>query len=79
MTDTCSLSTAFGPGDDWAFWLPTLSEDGFASSANYNFDANGGHFDQFNDGTAHIYGTVVNDANPSEMFELSIWLENKAD
>ncbi|MDG1765469.1 MAG: hypothetical protein P8H98_01625, partial [Flavobacteriales bacterium] len=79
LTDTCSLSTAFGPGDDWAFWLPTLSEDGFASSANYNFDANGGHFDQFNDGTAHIYGTVVNDANPSEMFELSIWLENKAD
>ncbi len=79
LTDTCSLSTAFGPGDDWAFWLPTLSEDGFASSANYNFDANGGHFDQFNDGTAHIYGTVVNDINPNEAFELNIWLENKAD
>ncbi|MCB0761991.1 MAG: T9SS type A sorting domain-containing protein [Flavobacteriales bacterium] len=79
LTDTCSLSTAFGPGDDWAFWLPSGYMDGYVTSANFVFDANGGHFDQFVDGTAHLYGTVVNDENPSEIFELDFWFENKSD
>ncbi|MFM9986154.1 MAG: hypothetical protein ACKVOK_13020, partial [Flavobacteriales bacterium] len=51
-TDTCVLSTAFGPGADWAVWLPVLAADSETSSANFVFDSNGGHFDQFFDGTA---------------------------
>ncbi|MFT5247243.1 MAG: hypothetical protein ACI943_001992, partial [Gammaproteobacteria bacterium] len=31
-TDSCSLSTAVGPGDDWAIWLPTLVLDGVSPS-----------------------------------------------
>jgi hypothetical protein len=79
LTDTCNLSVAFGPGDDWALWLPVLFADGKVSSANFVFDENGGLFEAYNDGTAHLTGTVVNDVNPSEMFELNFWFENKAD
>ena len=75
MQSTCVASTAIGPGADWALWLPTLSS---ASSANYVFDANGGHFDQFADGTAHLYGTVVNTNNADEQFVVDMWLDNKA-
>lgn len=76
ITETCVLSTAFGPGADWAVWLPTLSQ---ASSANYVFDSNGGYFDQFLDGTAHIYGTVQNTNNANEKFVVDMWLQAKRD
>lgn len=79
LTDTCNISTAFGPGDDWALWLPVLANQSLTSSANFHFDANGGHFDQFNDGTAHMYGTLVNDLNPGEIYEMDLWFQNKAD
>jgi len=72
----CVASTAFGPGADWAVWLPTLSS---ASGANFVFNADGGHFDQFADGSAHLYGTVVNTVNASEAFIVDLWFENKAD
>ncbi len=75
----CILSTAFGPGADWAVWLPVLSSDNVTSSANFVFDANGGHFEQFIDGTAHLYGTVVNSSNNNEQFIVDLWFENKAD
>ncbi|MBL0316731.1 MAG: T9SS type A sorting domain-containing protein [Flavobacteriales bacterium] len=75
----CVLSTAFGPGADWAVWLPVLASDSETSSANFVFDANGGHFDQFIDGTAHLYGTVVNTANANEQFVVDLKFENKAD
>ena len=72
----CVATTAFGPGADWAVWLPTLSS---ASGANFVFNADGGHFDQFADGSAHLYGTVVNTVNASEAFIVDLWFENKAD
>ena len=72
----CIATTAFGPGADWAVWLPTLSS---ASGANFVFDANGGHFDQFAGGTAHLHGTVVNTMNANEQFIVDLWFENKAD
>ena len=75
----CVLSTAFGPGADWAVWLPVLSSGGVTSSANFVFDVNGGHFDQFIDGTAHLYGTVVNTMNSNEQFIVDLWFDNKAD
>jgi hypothetical protein len=78
LTDTCNLSTAVGPGDDWALWLPTAYAAGSVTSANFNFDANGGSFDQFADGTAHLYGTVVNDENSDESFDVNLWFQNKS-
>ncbi|MFN0031123.1 MAG: T9SS type A sorting domain-containing protein [Flavobacteriales bacterium] len=77
--EECILSTAFGPGADWAVWLPVLASDNETSSANFVFDVNGGQFDQFVDGTAHLYGTVVNTANNNEQLIVDLWFENKAD
>ncbi len=79
VTEHCVLSTAFGPGADWAVWLPVLASASETSSANFVFDSNGGFFDQFLDGTAHLYGTVENTANTNEIFVVDLWFENKAD
>jgi hypothetical protein len=76
LESSCVATTAMGPGADWAIWLPTLSS---ASGANFVFNAEGGHFDQFTDGTAHMYGTVVNTMNVSESFIVNLWFEDKAD
>ena len=72
----CVATTAMGPGVDWALWLPTLSS---ATGANFVFNADGGHFDQFADGTARLHGTVVNTINASEEFVVDLWFKNKAD
>jgi Secretion system C-terminal sorting domain len=79
LTERCALSTAFGPGADWAVWLPVLAANAQVTNANFVFDSNGGTFDQFFDGTAHLYGTVVNTANSNEQFVVDLWFENKAD
>ncbi len=79
ISEECDLSTAVGPGADWSLWLPVLASNSQVTTANFVFDSNGGHFDQFNDGTAHIYGTVVNSSNSNEQFIVDLWLENKAD
>ncbi|MEQ8702945.1 MAG: SdrD B-like domain-containing protein, partial [Phaeodactylibacter sp.] len=77
--EVCVLTTAIGAGADWALWLPAHYSSGFSASANFVFDANGGTFDQFENGTAHLYGTVVNDINPAESYILDFWFENKRD
>jgi hypothetical protein len=43
---------------------------------SWNFDSNGGHFDTYADGTAHIWGHVINAADPAQGFEVSFWLKN---
>ncbi|MFK7757188.1 MAG: T9SS type A sorting domain-containing protein [Flavobacteriales bacterium] len=71
----CSFTTAFGPGDDWAFWLPEqggLSSDDFIPSGDLMFT-------QYADGTANLTGQVVNDTNPNEIFDLDFWFANAAD
>ena len=75
----CVASTAFGPGADWAFWLPSLSSAGLASSANYVFDANGGQFEEYVDGTARVWGTVQNTANANQKWTINLWLTAKKD
>lgn len=74
----CTLTTAYAPGPDWSFWVPVLAQNGITASANFNF-APYGILDQFGDGTAHLYGQVVNDLNPSQKFDLNIWFINKRD
>jgi len=77
--EICVLTTAIGPGADWALWLPTHYTNGISASANFVFDAAGGTFDQFANGTAHLYGTVINDMNSAQSYILDFWLENKRD
>ncbi|MGB1032915.1 MAG: hypothetical protein ACPGWM_09875, partial [Flavobacteriales bacterium] len=80
LTDTCNLAIAdTDEGDVWALWLPVLAQDGSTTTANFMFDANGGSFDQFADGTAHLYGNLYNDENPTQGFVLDLWLQGKAD
>jgi len=77
LISDCSLATANGPGADWGVWLPTLSNDGLAATAYYVFDAAGGHFEQYIDGTAHLFGTVMNSTNNNQKFVVDLWFENK--
>ncbi|MFY8137083.1 MAG: hypothetical protein ACOVMR_03200, partial [Flavobacteriales bacterium] len=74
----CDLSTAFGPGPDWAIWLPTLYDLGYAASTQFNF-VGSGSFDQYNDGSAHLYGTVANNINPAQQFQVDFWFDNASD
>ncbi|MDG1260554.1 MAG: hypothetical protein P8O05_02240, partial [Flavobacteriales bacterium] len=71
----CIASTAFGPGDDWAIWLPVLETDGTSPTDDF-VPADLINFVQYNDGTAHVYGTVVNNSNPNQGFEIDFWFEN---
>ncbi len=73
----CDLATAFGPGADWAVWLPDLSAAGETAGANWVFDSNGGKFEQYVDGTARLYGRVINTNNPTQSFVVDLWFENR--
>ena len=75
----CTLSTAFGPGADWAVWLPSLSSAGYTAGANYVFSAAGGVFEQYSDNTAHLTGELVNTLNPNQRFIADWWFQNKRD
>lgn len=75
----CNLSTAFGPGADWALWLPDLSAAGSTAGANWVFDGMGGKFEQYVDGTARLYGRIVNTNNPTQAFVVDLWFENRTD
>jgi hypothetical protein len=71
----CILETPFGQGGSWALWLPQLASSEL--SAFWVFDANGGVFSEFNDGTATISGNVVNTLDPASGFDINIQLEDK--
>jgi len=82
----CDVTTAFGPGMDWAVWLPdlanpntSLSNNEYVLSASWVFDANGGKFEQYVDGTARFYGRIINSSNPDHAFNVDFWFRNRAD
>lgn len=76
VVQVCTLTTAFGPGPDWALWLPDLFTQGTAASANYSF-VGPGTLEQYNDGTAHLFGLVANNNNSNQRFQLSLWFKSK--
>ena len=76
-TDSCVLSTAFGPGPDWAIWLPTLVDDELAPSAYWAFEENEGYLIAYDDGTAHLWGSIYNIDDNSLTMDLTMWFENK--
>ncbi len=75
----CIATTAFAPGDDWAVWLPTLEVLGLTATDDFVPSGDGLTFTQYADGTAHLFGQVENNTDPSQKWEVSIWLENKRD
>jgi len=70
----CIISTANGPGVDWAIWLPMID----APSVAWNFTGTG-HFQTYADGTAHVWGIVANAGDASLQLEVEMWLENGLD
>jgi large repetitive protein len=71
LLSDCVVSTAMGPGVDWAVWLPMID----APSVAWNFIGDG-HFQIYGDGTARVWGVVANAANPMLQLEVEMWLEN---
>ncbi|MFY7972494.1 MAG: T9SS type A sorting domain-containing protein [Flavobacteriales bacterium] len=69
LLQSCEITTAVGPGPDWAFWLPGL----YPGNDNWHF-VDGGQFEAYGDGTARIWGVIRSSADPSLQFEANIWL-----
>ena len=74
--DSCALVTAIGPGPDWSIWLPLGNE--VAPSPYWSF-SEVGYFISYDDGTAHLYGDVVNNGDAALGVYLDVWFENAAD
>jgi large repetitive protein len=70
---TCTISTAFGPGIDWALWFPLLD----APSVAWNF-VGPAYLEEYTDGSAHLWGTIANAGNTSLMMEVDMWFANGA-
>ena len=71
IVEDCVISTAFGPGPDWAIWLPDID----APSVSWNFVGEA-HLQVYTDGTGHLWGTVANSADASLVFEVDMWFQN---
>ncbi len=76
-TDSCVASTAFGPGDDWALWLPVLETEGLSPTDDF-VPVGDLAFVKYNDGTARLTGSVVNDENPAQGWDIDLHFENQA-
>ncbi|MDG1158890.1 MAG: hypothetical protein P8N19_05310, partial [Flavobacteriales bacterium] len=74
VVTTCTATAAVGPNGAWALWLPQFEEAGLSNTDSFvpvNLT-----FEQYDDGTAHLFGEVVNDENPNQGFIISTWYEN---
>ena len=71
VSANCDVSTAVGPGIDWAVWLPLLD----APSVAWNFIG-----DQsltfYNNGTGRLTGTIQNSVNSSWQMSVDMYFEN---
>jgi hypothetical protein len=74
ITDNCTVSTAVGPGIDWAVWLPLLD----APSVAWNFTGDQSLIFYAN-GTGRLTGTIQNSANPSWQMTVDMYFENGRD
>jgi len=71
VTASCDVTTAVGPGVDWAVWLPLLD----APSVAWNFIG-----DQaltfYANGTGRLTGTIQNSVNSSWQMTVDMYFEN---
>ncbi len=66
------LATAFEGGH--AMWMGKYLN---GENIRFIFDDNGGSLEQYDDGTAHISGTVFYPDMPDDKWELNIWLSDQ--
>ena len=71
INDDCTITTAIGPGPDWAFWLPDFQ----GISVAWNFVGTA-QLQTYADGTAHLWGAIANASNPSLTFDVEMWFAN---
>jgi len=55
-------------------WLPNLPNN---MHLDFRFTDEGGHFETFDDGTAHLYGPLVNMQDDAAGFYLDVWLSDR--
>jgi hypothetical protein len=72
-TDMDCFVDGFGTSQR-SLWIASLP---FAVGQEYSFDSNGGGFDVFNDGTAHLYGQVWNNNSPDYGWYVDVWLSDE--
>lgn len=65
--------TGFG-ADQRALWLPNLPDGIFKK---FEFDEEGGHFEVFPDGRAHIYGNTINMETPEYGWYIDVWFTGR--
>lgn len=68
---SCALSTAYGPGPDWSVWIPIAA----VASPYWNFTGEA-RFEQYTDGTAHVFGMIQNAGNASLQMYADFWMES---
>ncbi|MCC6600831.1 MAG: hypothetical protein IT223_09180, partial [Crocinitomicaceae bacterium] len=74
----CQLTTPIGPGPDGSVWLSLVANMGLAASDFWSWIGNP-VFTSFPDGTAHLTGSVVNNADASQGWNVDMWFEARAD
>ena len=67
----CAVSTAFGPGIDWAVWLPLLD----APSVAWNFIGDQ-QLTFYANGTGRLTGTIQNSVDATLQMTVEMWFEN---
>ena len=77
--ELCGQEDCFVNGfgqDQRVIWFPSLPNNIFPRFA---FDENGGTFDVFDDGTAHLYGNCINMQDPDYGLYIDVWFKNRMD
>lgn len=76
-SESCPQENCFIDGYGSSFrslWLPSLPN---GILENFEFDSSGGHFEVFEDGTAHMYGNCINMSNPDYGFYMDFWFTGR--
>ena len=77
--ESCGSETCFVNGfgeNERVLWFPSLPND---VHNLFKFDDDGGHFEVFEDGTAHLYGNTVNLEQPEYGWAIDVWLKDRMD
>jgi Fe-S cluster assembly iron-binding protein IscA len=73
LENHCTVSPSkLGNSVAWAFWLSLEN----MPVERWKFDGPA-YFEKYADGTAHLWGTIVNYQNSTYKFEVSLWFSNR--
>jgi hypothetical protein len=72
----CTLTTPIGPGPDGSIWLNNVFNQGLAASNYWSWTGNPS-LEEYPDGTAHLVGTVQNNSNGNQQWQVDMWFEGR--